>query len=125
MPFNLSTGEIMVLLVVAILVFGGRLPEVASKVARGLGELRRGMSEEMRRIDNHLREDADDAPPTEWAAPPDGADCDGFGNIEPEAANENEEIEADRDARRAEVGETQDEPVETPAAEADAGEKDA
>jgi sec-independent protein translocase protein TatA len=84
MPFNLSTGEIMVLLVVAILVFGGRLPEVARKVARGVGEFRRGMNEEMRRIDASTRID-DDAPPPEWTRPPDGADCDGFGRIRPEA----------------------------------------
>lgn len=121
MPFNLSTGEIMVLLIVAILVFGGRLPDVARKVARGLGEFRRGMSEEMRRIDNHLREDE---PPPDWSSPPDGADCDGFGNIEPGPPDE----EADRVAREAEVGGAQEETGETedpvePVEKADAGEK--
>ena len=79
MPFNLSTGEIMVLLVVAILVFGGRLPEVARKVARGVGEFRRGMNEEMRRIETHT-DTSEDLPPPDWSEPPDGADCDGFGN---------------------------------------------
>ena len=82
MPFNLSTGEIMVLLIVAILVFGGRLPQVARKVARGVGEFRRGMNEEMRRIDAHTRIDVEDAPPPDWSQPPDGADCDGFGRID-------------------------------------------
>ena len=51
MPFNLSTGEILVLLLVAVVIFGGSLPEVARKVARTVGQFRRGMNEEMRRID--------------------------------------------------------------------------
>ena len=89
MPFNLSTGEILVLLIVAILVFGGRLPEVARKVARGVGDFRRGMNEELRKIDAQTSvddvADVDDGPPPEWSRPPDGADCDGFGRIDPES----------------------------------------
>jgi sec-independent protein translocase protein TatA len=81
MPFNLSTGEIVVLLIVAVLVFGGRLPDVARKVARGIGEFRRGMSDEMRRVESTLADN--DEPPDNWR-PPDGADCDGFGRFDPE-----------------------------------------
>ncbi|MHC4957163.1 MAG: Sec-independent protein translocase subunit TatA/TatB [Planctomycetota bacterium] len=81
MPFNLSTGEIVVLLIVAVLVFGGRLPDVARKVARGVGEFRRGMSDEMRRVESTLADEQ--GPPDNWR-PPDGADCDGFGRFEPE-----------------------------------------
>ena len=55
MPFNLSSGEILVLLIVALLVFGGRLPDVARKVGRGLTQFRRGMDDEMRRIDTAMR----------------------------------------------------------------------
>ena len=84
MPFNLSTGEIVVLLIVAVLVFGGRLPDVARKVARGIGEFRRGMSDEMRRVERSL--DDDETQPDNWR-PPDGADCDGFGRFEPEEAS--------------------------------------
>jgi sec-independent protein translocase protein TatA len=51
MPFNLSSGEILVLLIVAIIIFGGRLPDVARKVGKGLTQFRRGMDDEMRRID--------------------------------------------------------------------------
>lgn len=61
MPFNLSTGEIVVLLIVALLVFGGRLPEVARKVGRTVSQFRRGMDDEMRRIDVALR--AENLPP--------------------------------------------------------------
>ena len=86
MPFNLSTGELLVLLVVAILVFGGRLPEVARKVARGVGDFRRGMNEELRRIETHATVD-DDAAPPDWSQPPDGADCDGFGRIDSDGSD--------------------------------------
>ena len=99
MPFNLSTGEIIVLLVVAIIVFGRRLPEVARKVARGVGEFRRGMSEEMRRIETDTSLEDEDVVPPDWTTPPDGADCDGFGRIDPageetpDAAREQEAVE--------------------------------
>lgn len=57
MPFNLSSGEILVLLIVAIVIFGGRLPEVARKVGKGLTHIRRGMDDEMRRVDMAMRVD--------------------------------------------------------------------
>ena len=108
MPFNFSTGELMLVLVVAILVFGGRLPEIARKVARGVGDFRRGMNEEMRRIDTSTR--VNDIPPPDWSQPPDGADCDGFGRIdsdgpaEPAAPEESQEPEGEA-ARTADTGE--------------------
>ncbi len=43
MPFNLGMGEILVVLVVALLVFGGRLPQVGRSLGRGLSEFRRGL----------------------------------------------------------------------------------
>lgn len=43
--FNLSIGEIGMLLVVAILVFGRRLPEVAGQAAATLQKLRRNLNE--------------------------------------------------------------------------------
>ena len=38
MPFNLGIGEILVVLVVALLVFGGRLPEVGRSLGRSIVE---------------------------------------------------------------------------------------
>ncbi|MDH3591831.1 MAG: twin-arginine translocase TatA/TatE family subunit [Planctomycetota bacterium] len=76
MPFNLSTGEILVLLFVAILVFGGRLPEVARKVGRTITEFKRGISEEAHRIERETA--VEEPPPSEWTAPPDGEECEGF-----------------------------------------------
>ena len=78
MPFNLSTGEILVLLVVAVMVFGGKLPDVARKVGRGLTQFRRGMAEEMRKIDDATRPSPpsrEDPPPPSWRPPADGQEC--------------------------------------------------
>ena len=105
MPFNLSTGEIVVLLIVAILVFGGRLPEVARKAARGFGKFRRGLNEEMRRIDSHTRID-DDLPPPDWTTPPDGADCDGFGRLPGQEETPDEESPKELDPEQARESET-------------------
>lgn len=44
MPFNLGIGEVLVVLVVALLVFGGKLPEVGRALGRSLVEFKRGLS---------------------------------------------------------------------------------
>jgi sec-independent protein translocase protein TatA len=65
MPFNLSMGELLVLLVVSILLFGGRLPEVARTIGQTISSFKRGMSAEMSRLDLDLRGDlrGRDVPP--------------------------------------------------------------
>ena len=40
---ELGMGEIVLILLVALLVYGGRLPQVAAAVGRSLGELKRGL----------------------------------------------------------------------------------
>jgi TatA/E family protein of Tat protein translocase len=65
-PFNLSMGEILVVLFVALLVFGGKLPDAARKLGSALSEFKRGMNEEMRRLDDGMRSDA---PAPEWRPP--------------------------------------------------------
>ncbi len=42
---ELGMGEIVLILLVALLVYGGRLPQVAAAVGRSLAELRRGLRE--------------------------------------------------------------------------------
>jgi len=44
-PFDLGMGEILVVLFVALLVLGGRLPDAARKLGNALAEFKRGMRE--------------------------------------------------------------------------------
>ena len=81
------------------------------------------MSEEMRRIDEHINADeTDDAPPGDWETPPDGADCDGFGGIGPALPPEAEQRIAREQAPGATAVETD---PETEAADDEDGEKPA
>jgi len=65
-PFDLSWGEMFVVLLVALLVFGGRLPDAARKVGRTFAEFRRGIREEMRKVEDATRSDE---PPPDWRPP--------------------------------------------------------
>jgi len=67
-PFNLSTGELLVLLLVAVVVFGGRLPTVARKVGSTISEFKRGMRDEVRRMEHDF---TPPAPPPGWSPPQD------------------------------------------------------
>ncbi len=77
MPFNLGTGELFVFGIVALLVFGGNLPQVARKAGSILSEFRRGMREEMRKVERMTQEPEAEAP-KEWTPPPDGEECEGL-----------------------------------------------
>ena len=89
MPFNLGFGELFVLAIVAIIVFGGQLPEVARKVGRGVSEFKSGMTGHL----NEIRSDIDvraaleadppsdsgsEAPPSDWEPPPQDENCPGM-----------------------------------------------
>lgn len=44
--FDISAGELMIILLVAFLVFGpSKIPEIARKVGRGMNEIRRASDE--------------------------------------------------------------------------------
>ena len=80
MPFNLGTGELLIFGLVALLVFGGRLPKVAKQVGSMITQFRRGLRDEMRKIESSA-EDApaeEPEPPADWTPPPDGEDCPGL-----------------------------------------------
>lgn len=65
MPFNLSTGEILIFLLVAVVIFGGKLPGVARKLGTAISEFKRGMRDEVRRIDDFLPPEAS----PDWTPP--------------------------------------------------------
>lgn len=49
--FNISGGELLIILMVAFVVFGpSRIPEIARKIGRGLNEIRRASDEIKREI---------------------------------------------------------------------------
>ncbi|MEM8885373.1 MAG: twin-arginine translocase TatA/TatE family subunit [Planctomycetota bacterium] len=76
MPFNLGFGEILVLAVIAILMFGGQLPDVARKVGRGFSDFKRGMNEQL----DELRTDVQvEEPPADWEPPAQDENCPGMG----------------------------------------------
>lgn len=88
MPFNLGFGELFVIAIVAIIMFGGQLPDVARKVGRGFTEFKRGMNEQLGDIRSELdaadtREqavppDQEGAPPADWEPPSQDDDCPGM-----------------------------------------------
>jgi len=56
---ELGMGEIMLILLVALLVYGGRLPQVAAAVGRSVAELRRGLRDTTDLVRNEVDELAD------------------------------------------------------------------
>jgi TatA/E family protein of Tat protein translocase len=54
--FDISGGELMVILLVAFLVFGPkRIPEIARKIGKGMNEIRRASDEIKREINKEAR----------------------------------------------------------------------
>jgi TatA/E family protein of Tat protein translocase len=61
--FDIGTGEVLVILVLALLLFGGSLPDVARNLGRTVGEFKRDFTESTRplrdagdRIDREVKE---------------------------------------------------------------------
>jgi sec-independent protein translocase protein TatA len=53
MPFNLGFGEVLVILVIVLLLFGAkRIPEIAGSLGKGINSFKRNLSD----VDNKLRE---------------------------------------------------------------------
>ncbi len=64
---NLSAGEIVILLVIALLVFGGKgLPEAGRSIGRGLRDFRRSLNE----AQDAMGRPDDPAPPRSSESPP-------------------------------------------------------
>jgi sec-independent protein translocase protein TatA len=55
--FGIGTQELLIVCVVALLLFGNRLPSVMRSLGSGISEFKKGMNE----IQNDLRRNIDDA----------------------------------------------------------------
>lgn len=54
--FNISTGEIFIVILVIFVIFGpGKIPEIAKKLGRALYEVKRASSDIKREIDIEVR----------------------------------------------------------------------
>jgi sec-independent protein translocase protein TatA len=53
--FNISTGEIFLILLIVFIIFGpGKIPEIAKKLGRALYEVKRASSEIKREINSEI-----------------------------------------------------------------------
>ncbi len=54
--FDISTGEIVIILMVVFIVFGpSKIPELSKKIGRGIYEIKRASNEIKREIDSEVR----------------------------------------------------------------------
>ena len=63
--FNISGGEIFIILMVAFIIFGPqKIPEIAKKLGKGIKEMKKATNDIKREIDkeiNKVKSDVDDA----------------------------------------------------------------
>lgn len=63
---SLGLGELILILIVALLLFGKRLPEVSRSLGKGIREFQRGM----RGIEDEIRREINTEPPPTPSQPP-------------------------------------------------------
>ena len=68
MPFNLGIGEVLIILVIVLLLFGAkRIPEIAGSLGKGINSFKRNLNE----VEGSLREGIDTPPRREPLQPGD------------------------------------------------------
>jgi len=73
MPFNIGPGELIIILIIALVVLGpGKLPDVAASLGKGLREFRKAASDvtEAGKIDAPAQTSPAAPAPAQSAAPP-------------------------------------------------------
>lgn len=65
---NLGLGELIVILIIALILFGKRLPEVSRSLGKGIREFQKGM----RGVEDEIRREVntEPAPPADASQPP-------------------------------------------------------
>ena len=62
MPFNMGFGEVLIILVVVLLLFGAkRIPEIAGSLGKGINSFKKNLSE----VEGTFKESVREAPPLE------------------------------------------------------------
>ena len=60
-PFNISPSELMIVLVIVLILFGGKkLPDLARSLGRSLGEFKKGKDEGEKLANEKVKEIVDD-----------------------------------------------------------------
>lgn len=65
MPFNMGFGEVLIILVVVLLLFGAkRIPEIAGSLGKGINSFKKNISE----VEGTFRDGVRESPPLESSA---------------------------------------------------------
>ena len=71
MPFNLGFGEVLIILIIVLLLFGAkRIPEIAGSLGKGINSFKRNLSEVDGSIREGMRDSSLDTPPHRDPLPP-------------------------------------------------------
>lgn len=58
LPFNISPFELLIILAIALLIFGRRLPEVGRSLGKGIVEFKRGLKGVSEEVENESNQSA-------------------------------------------------------------------
>src|SRR5258706_6784452 len=91
MPFNIGPGELIIILIIALVVLGpGKLPDVAASLGKGLREFRKAASDvtEAGKLDAPAQTPPPAPAPAQSAAPPPAAQAAPASDLSPAAPSE-------------------------------------